>query len=330
MKIKYFPHQPHCFAFGGFDLQMINTLNAVIEKGVDASRLDIWSRDKDFQILHLWGVGPHNYLVIDLAKKAGKKIIATVLLPYHNTVRSKLAHCYRFFQVRQLIHYYKLIDKIVVVNNTQLNVLAKYYKVPISKIQIIPHLISNEYFRIPDFNFSKKYGISDYVLCTGNISSRKNQYNLALACASLNLNLVLIGNVLDGEILYGEKLETLVKNNKNILWIRELPNGSEELVSAYYNCRIYALPSKSETQPIIALEAVAMHKPLILMDREYAYQDYYKGAVLCNSPSVKDIEKALSKIFNKNKLVEENPIILDCRREFVAYRYIECYEELLK
>ena len=301
-----------------------------MEKGVDASKLDIWSKDKDFDIVHVWGVGPHNYLFIDLAKRSGKKIIATVLLPYHDTIRSKVGYYYRFFQVRQLIYHYKLIDKIVVVNNTQLNVLAKYYKVPISKIEIIPHLISNEYFGIPDFNFSKKYGISDYVLCTGNISSRKNQYNLALACTNLNLNLVLIGNVLDGEKLYGEKLEALVKNNKNILWIRELPDASQEIVSAYYNCKAYALPSKSETQPISALEAVAMRKPLILMDREYAHQIYYKGAILCNSPSVKDIEKALTKISDKSKVAEENPEILNCSQKNVANRYKDCYEKLLK
>ena len=135
MKVKYFPYQPHCFAFGGFDMQMINTLNVVNKAGIDASRLDIWSRDNDFEVIHLWGVGPHNYHVIDWAKKSGKKIVATVLLPYYDTIRLKLSYYKHLFSVanKQQLHYYSLIDKVVVVNNPQSDVLCKYYKVPTSK-----------------------------------------------------------------------------------------------------------------------------------------------------------------------------------------------------
>jgi glycosyltransferase involved in cell wall biosynthesis len=330
MKVKYYPWQPHCFAFGGFDIQMINTLDAVIKAGVDASKLDIWSRDNDFNIIHLWGVGPHNYQIIDWAKKSGKSVIATVLLPYYDTIRSKLGYMNRVFQVKQLIHYFKLIDKIVVVNHLQFNVLTKFYGISASRIEIIPHLIEDKYFEIPGFNFSKKYGIDNYVLCTGNISSRKNQYNLAVACINLNVNLVLIGNILDGELNYGKQLETLIDKHKNILWIRELPKASEELVAAYYNCSIFALPSKNETQPISALEAVAMRKSLVLIDRKYARQGFYKDAILCKSPAVKDIETALTIALNGNKIPEENIEILNCKEDKVGNSYKMCYQKLLE
>lgn len=328
MRVKYFPCQPHCFAFGGFDIQMINTLNAVKKAGVDASKLDIWSRDNDFEIIHLWGVGPHNFQIIDWSKKSGKAIIATVLMPYHDTLRSKLGYLSRLFNVRHLIHYFKLIDKIVVVNNLQRDVLNNFYAVPVSKIEIIPHLVEDKFFEIPDFNFSEKYGIENYILCTGNISSRKNQYNLALACINLNLKLVLIGSILDGEMGYGEKLETLAARHKNILWIKELPKASEELISAYYHCKIYALPSKSETQPIGALEAVAMRKPLVLLNRKYAYQGFYNGAFLCKSPSVGNIESALTQVLNNKSIPQENKEIINCREDKIGNAYKECYKKL--
>jgi glycosyltransferase involved in cell wall biosynthesis len=331
VKVKYFPCQPHCFAFGGFDLQMLNTLDAVIKAGVEASKLDIWSRDNDFDILHLWGVGPHNYHLIDWAKKAGKKIVATVLSPYYDTFKSKLGFYYRHFfpdYVGQLIHYYQIIDKIIVLNNLQLNVLNKYYRVPASKMEIIPNIIEDKYFDIPEFDFKKKYGINNYVLCTGNISSRKNQYNLALACINLKINLVLIGNILDGELAYGKQLETIIADHKNILWIRELPKASEELVAAYYNCSVYALPSKEETQPISAFEAAAMRKPLVLIDRMYAHQSFYQGAVLSKSPSVKNIETALKHAMTMNVLQEMNPELLNCKEKVVGNKYKMCYLNL--
>lgn len=330
MKVKYFPCQPHCFAFGGFEIQMLSTLDAVIRAGVEASKLDIWSRDRNFDIIHLWGVGPHNYQIIDWAKKSGKSVIATVLLPYHDTMRSKLGYLYRFIQVKKLIHYYNKIDKIVVLNHLQSQVLAHYYKAPSSRIEIIPNVIEDKYFDVPSLNFSEKYGIENYVLCTGNISSRKNQYNLALACINLNINLVLIGNILDGEHEYGENLEKVVSSNKNIKWIKELPKASNDLVAAYYSCLIYALPSKNETQPISALEAVAMRKPLVLLNRNYAHQSFYNGAILCNSPSVKDIEFALKKSINDKTSHVENLEILNCKEEIVGEKYKACYNSLSK
>jgi glycosyltransferase involved in cell wall biosynthesis len=331
MKVKYYPSQPHCFAFGGFDMQMLNALNSVIKTGVNASKLDIWERDQNFDIIHLWGIGSHNYQIIDWSKKCQKFVVATVLLPYYGTAKEKIFYFLRALFSRAFkehLNYYNKVDRIVVVNDIQSKVLHKYYKVPLSKIDIIPNIVENKYFELPKMSFSQKYNIENYVLSTGNISSRKNQYNLAKACVNLNLNLVLIGNILDGELAYGKKLENLVAANKNILWIKELPKASDDLVAAYNDCLIFALPSLDETQPISALEATAIGKPLVLLNRSYALQNYYKDAVLCDSPSVNDIEKALQKSIddtNSEKIL--NDIILNCKEEKVGEKYQQFYFE---
>ncbi|MDC0117762.1 glycosyltransferase family 4 protein, partial [Flavobacteriaceae bacterium] len=327
MKIKYFPYQPHCFAFGGFDMQMLNAFDAVKETGIDASKIDTWSRDNDFDIIHLWGIGPTNYNIIDWTIKSKKKIIATVLIPYYDTLRLKLSYLKNInstFQ-KQLISYYGKIDKIVVVNDLQSNALNKYYKVPTSKIEIIPNIIEDNYFVVPVFNFAETYKVKDYILCTGNISSRKNQLNLAYACANLKLDLVLIGNILDGEKTYAQKLEELTQKNTSIKWIKELPKGSEELASAYFYCKIFALPSKDETQPISALEAAAMEKQLILNDRAYAKQEYYQGAVLARTTSVGDIETALKIALKRKPITHKNQKLFECKKEAVGESYKKVY-----
>lgn len=317
MKVKYYPYQPHCFAFGGFDMQMLNALDSVTKMGIDVSKLDVWSRDNDFDIIHLWGIGPSNYHIIDWAKKAGKKVVATVLLPYYDTIRLKLSHYKHFLSTsnKQNLHYYSLIDKIVVVNELQSAVLEKYYRVNSVKIEVIPNIVEAKYFVKPNIDFSEKYGIDNYVLCTGNICSRKNQYNLILACINLNLNLVLIGKIHEGEDSYAEKLNLLIEYNTNIKWIKELPKASEDLVAAYNNCSVFALPSKDETQPISALEAVAIQKPLVLMDKKYAHQSFYTGAVLCKSESVFHIEEALKNALKLEGRVRFNDDLLSCKQE---------------
>jgi glycosyltransferase involved in cell wall biosynthesis len=330
MKVKYYPYQPHCFAFGGFDMQMLNALDAVNKNGMYVSKLDVWSRDNDFDIIHLWGIGPSNYHIIDWARKAGKKVVATVLLPYFDTIRLKLSYYKHFLSTanKQNLHYYSLIDKIVVVNELQASVLIKYYKVDSVKIEVIPNIVEEKYFIKPNIDFSEKYGIENYVLCTGNICSRKNQYNLALACVNLSLNLVLIGKIHEGEDSYAEKLERLLKYNTNIKWIKELPKASEDLVAAYNNCTVFALPSKDETQPISALEAVAMQKPLVLMDKKYAYQSFYAGAVLCKSESAFHIEEALKNALKLEGRVIFNDDLPRCKHEIVGLKYKNIYQEL--
>ncbi len=330
MRVKYFPCQPHCFAFGGFDMQMLNAMDAVIEEGVEASKLDIWSRDSNFEILHLWGIGPHNFNIIEWAKKSKKKVIATVLLPYYDTLRLRLSYLKHYCTKshKQLKYYYSLLDRVVVVNDLQKIVLNRYFDVPVARIEIIPNIIAEGFFNTPKVNFLEKYGISDFILSTGNICRRKNQYNLAIACNNLKLNLMLIGSVLDGETIYAKNLEQVVQENSNIRWIKELPQASDDLVSAYYYCSIFALPSLAETQPISALEASAMRKPLILLDRKYAYQSYYKGATLCKSPSVKDIEQAILKCIGINNHFPINSEILKCKKENIGKMYKRCYTEL--
>ncbi len=330
MKIKIYPNQPHCFAFGGFDMQMLNALESVNNLGINASKLDVWSRDNDFDIIHLWGIGTHNYHIINWAKKSEKKIVATVLIPYFDTIRLKLSYIrhYNSFWQKQLIYNYGLIDKVIVVNELQSVSLSKYYKVHPSKIEIIPNIIENKYFEIPTFNFSKKYNIDDYILCTGNICSRKNQLNLAKACINLSKKLVLVGGVLDGEELYAKELANLISNNSNIKWIKELAKGSEELAAAYYNCSLFALPSKNETQPISALEAAAMSKPLVLCNKAYARQDYYKGAFLAKSTNVKDIENALMAALKIQTAIKKNQKLFDCTTEAVGKSYKKVYSVL--
>jgi glycosyltransferase involved in cell wall biosynthesis len=331
MIIKFYPYQPHCFAFGGFDLQMLNTLDAIKSFSVNANKLDVWSRDNNFNIIHLWGISFHNYKIIDWSNKAGKKIVATVLLPDFDTLRQKISYLVNYYTFWKLqIKYFNKVDKFVVVNDLQLSILVKYYKVNKDKIYIIPNIVEDQYFKKPSFNFANKYNTSDYILCVGNICKRKNQFNLAKACINLNINLVLIGNLIEGDEFYEKKLLTLIKDNNKVIWIRELPKASEELVSAYKDCKAFALISHEETQPISALEATVIGKPIILANKAYAKQEYFKNAFLVNPNSIEDIIDAISAVYkNPNKYVVDKSKINDFKSDIIGLKYKFLYTDLI-
>jgi glycosyltransferase involved in cell wall biosynthesis len=306
-------------------MQMLNTLDCVREKGLDATKLDYWSRDNDFDILHLWGVSQHNFHIINWAKKSNKYIVATVLLPYFDTFRSKLSYWKHSLTSlhEQTLYYYNLIDKFVVLNDVQSKILENFYNIPSHKISIIPNIVEENYFELPKFNFSDKYNFSDFILCTGNISRRKNQYNLAIACVNAKFNLLLIGNILQGEEEYAIKLNHLISNNSNILWIKELPKGSDDLVSAYYSAMAFALPSLEETQPISLLEATAAQKPILTLNRAYSKQKFYINAVRADSSDFLSIERNLLNLINSKNI---NPHIEECHSYNVASAYLNVYK----
>ena len=118
MKIKFFPFQPHCFAFGGFELQMLSAFEAIQKKGIMVEKMDIWSRDNDFDILHCWGAEISNYYNFYWAKKTTKKIVVTSLSSYYETNIERLRFLVSvlFYRQRFVKEMYTMADKIVVVN----------------------------------------------------------------------------------------------------------------------------------------------------------------------------------------------------------------------
>ncbi|WP_162426910.1 glycosyltransferase family 4 protein [Pontibacter pudoricolor] len=334
MKIKFLPYQPHCFAFGGFEVQMLSTLQALRESGIDATTLDVWERDSSFDVLHCWGLGVANYENVFWGKKAGKKVVLTALLPYYETILEKAKHYLSLgvYKARLFKEMLQVIDKVVVVNELQADVCIRHFGVPASKLEVIPNVVQHLYFKTAGHTgslFTQHYQVSDFILTSGNVCSRKNQLNLALAAVKAGVNLVIIGKIMEGEEKYGETLEKVVQENANITWIKGLAPGSEVLVDAYAACSAFALPSYIEQQPISLLEAAIMRKPLLISDKAFARQKYYKNALLVNPGSIDAIAKGLHQVLNgSSKYLVPSQLLQEVKPQHVAQAYAAVYNSL--
>ena len=170
------------------------------------------------------------------------------------------------------------------------------------------------------------FGLKNYVLCTGNVCKRKNQLNLAKATINRGYPLLIIGDVLQGEEQYAEDLDRVIKNQDNARWIRGVAPGSPTLVAAYANCVAFALPSLMEQQPISALEAAAAGKPLLLADKAYAHQKYYRNACLVDPMSEVSIRNGLDRIMKSPaNYSPEKTFLNECTREKVGMAYQSIY-----
>ncbi|HMJ69152.1 MAG TPA: glycosyltransferase family 4 protein [Cyclobacteriaceae bacterium] len=333
MKVRFLPLQPHCFAFGGFEIQMLSTLDAVKAAGTNAEKLDVWSRSKDFDVLHVWGLDQSQYNTIYWAKREGKKVVVTALLPYMESVYQKLRHVL-FSEIGNEKYMRKIcsmIDALVLVNDLQKKVAIKYFGSKPASTFEIPNVVSEEFFK-----HDKKYsdtgpgGLTEYVLVTGNVCRRKNQLSVARACAQSKTPLLVIGPVLAGEQEYGSELRKVVEQSSNIKWIEGLEAGSPEMVRAVAECALMVLPSYTEQQPISLLEAAVCGKPLVIADREYAHQKYYENSCKVDPDSIESIQQGISKVISdRNRFTAPASAVEACRASSVGREYVRIYGSLL-
>ena len=332
MQIKFLPYQPHCFAFGGFEIQILNNLEALSSIRMNVSKMDYWDRSAEFDIMHCWGLGFPHYENIEWGKRAGKKIVASILLYDYDTLAKRIKFkisSYLSVQ-RYLVEMLSKVDAVSVVNELQAETCHRLYGVPKSKIWVIPNVVDEKYFMSRDVVKASAISLSDYVLILGNVCSRKNQYLLAKACIKGDRKLLIIGKVMDGEAAYGEKLDLLVKENENITWIKGLKENSDELLNYYSGAAMIALPSFVEQQPLSLLEGAIVGKPLLIADRKYAKQKLYSNACLVDPSSIASILDGIEKIYADPVLYCETAQQMEiCRAANVAQQYKKLYESLM-
>lgn len=329
MIVKYLPLQPHCFAFGGFEIQMLSTLNAACNAGVNASKLDVWNKHEKFDILHVWGLDMAQYNTVYWAKKSGMKIVVTGLLPYIESPYEKFRNAI-FSVLRNEFYMHKisaLSDAVVLVNDIQQDIAVRYFNTDRKKAYHVPNVVGKDFFRQSVSNFSSKHGIRDFVLTVGNVCKRKNQLNLAAACIKTNTPLVIIGPVLPGESHLGKELKSLISSVKNIVWIEGVEPNSQDLIDAFKECKLFALPSYVEQQPISALEAAACGKPLLLAARAYARQKYYQNCFEVNPDSVDSVASGITAITaNIGQYISPKHYVEECTEVNVGNAYKHIYE----
>jgi len=329
--VRVVPFQPHCFAFGGFEVQMITAMETARAAGTDIAPLDPWRREADFDVLHLWGLAVDHIITIQLARAAHKKIVLTALLPYPSLL-SRLRHLASLAvgPARLRNSVLKAIDCVTVLNQAQAQYLSNTLGFPAEKISIVPNAVDDIFFETAG-EAENSFGIENYVLCTGNICHRKNQLALVEACKKLGVPLLLVGKTLVGEEDYGRAVAEAMERHGNSRWIQWLPPGSSDLAAAYRHAAIFALPSFDETQPISALEAAAGRKSLVLADRPYAKQEFYENALLTDPHSADSIAKALSKALDRPGAYCPPAATLEkCRRQKVGAAYRAIYDTLIQ
>jgi glycosyltransferase involved in cell wall biosynthesis len=289
MIVEFFPHQPHCYAFGGFEIQMLDAARALTDSGVDIIYSDLWEKLRKAEIVHHWGTGYAHYDNMCWAKKSGQKIVQTTLTSYYETQKESV----RGFIGRLISEgriskkCYDMADAVVVVNAGQADALNRIYGIRFRKIHVIPNIVPEQFYQAVLLR-------KGYWVCSGNICQRKNQVRIARAAILAQVKLVIIGKKIEGETAYTDELIEIVKNSRGLIrLIPGMPRESDDYIRILSESDGLILASYQEQQPIIALEMLVMRKKIILSNRQYAKEFPFIDAVLVNHACEKSIAEGI-------------------------------------
>lgn len=297
--------------FGGLEIQMLRTKDALVKRGVDAKLFDLSAdRIEDFDLIHNFGSDAIDMLPLAyLARRRGVPLVVSpVYWPFHE-LRLRGAPSTREW-IRGLFmseaQQLGKIFRIDVLNPTgalcrrasmclpnsesEARILRGEFGISADKIRVVPNAADERFRKADPRLFRQRFGVENFVLFVGRIEPRKNVLRLVRACKRNAMQLAVIGRP-DFESSYVRKCRE--EGGKFTHFVGEIHHEDPMLASAMAAADIFALPSWAETPGIAALEAALTGTRVVITNRGSTH-DYFGSLVeYCDPRKVSSIAAAL-------------------------------------
>lgn len=276
MKVLFVSYPHVGLGSGGMYRQIVNTKAALEEIGVHVIVHDFMRNDlRDVDSCHVFGSNSSSSQVVSYCKNQGIPIvISTVFNKFSSS--SLQVHLESFLYKRipgflgelKAVHRMLLqANKIVVLGEMERVLLEKYFTDISQKIVEIPNGIDRR--MVTDKPIEKTGAL---VLNVAAVNERKNQLSLIYAAENQPWSLALVGP-LHGEQAYINKCREAAENMPNVKIYGEFPYGSADLKKLYSEAKVFCLPSTTEVQPLVLLEA-AGHNCNLVVSKSFPLQSF--------------------------------------------------------
>ncbi|GMN99846.1 glycosyltransferase [Parageobacillus thermoglucosidasius] len=339
MKVAFFQfYPPTLWNLGGGETMLLKT-KEYLEKGYDINieLFDIWSRKKDYDIMHIFGSSYHHYEFAKIAKELGMKIVLSSIA---YSPKPKI-YWQAWKQIDKLIpidttytlrkKLYNLADVIIANSEVEKVQQSEYFDTPLSKFEVI-HLGGDIRFsKASKTEFENKYGISNYILCVARINPRKNQIRLIEALKGTGIPLVFIGPPDHKYPKYIEEFINKVKETDNVLWIEHIDHNSTLLASAYKGARVHVNVARGEFPGLCSIEAGLAGINVVAVKDPTVYEYLKDYVIYCDPDDIISIKESVMNAYNSNKSMElQRHLIQNHTWQVVAEKTYRVYKNILK
>ncbi|MDB6026133.1 MAG: glycosyl transferase group 1 [Verrucomicrobiales bacterium] len=300
---------------GGLQVQAFATHKALSGLGGVNAELFNWSDDKPaHDLYHFIGFPPYLTRITELVRQAERPYILTMLFgstrQWTQLWPGKIKQFGKSQILRQRSRYEAVMNASAIVTITEADADAArfIYGIDEKRIHIVPNGIDETFFNPSPALWREKFGPDPFILCVGAIQPRKNQLLLTEICNHLQLPVVLLGPVLPGEKAYAHKVMDAIKVNEHFggRWIQNLKNEDALFVSAHAACKMFALLSVDETQPLSVMQAMAARKPILLLKAPYTTDLLFIDLPAAPSANRSVVSESLKRGWNGGKQTSLN------------------------
>jgi glycosyltransferase involved in cell wall biosynthesis len=264
---------------GGLQVQMRETQAKLRELGIDVKLIDT-TRDNlaDFDIIHIFAVVHGNVKLVEQARAKGCKVVVSGLLnpalvieePWRvATVRMLGSIIARVSQYKVTTDFWSVhkaltgADHIIALSNWERGAASRVFGADPARVSVIANGVSGHFFAADTTAFYAAYEIEGpFVFCPGQISEWKNQISLVKAMANTDITVVLAGPVHENNRSILD--DCLAVPNAKVVYLGNLDRMSPVFSGAFAAASAVVLPSKAESGPLVALEALAAGTPAVI------------------------------------------------------------------
>lgn len=344
MKVIYFTPRPFSLAFGGTEVQLLETRSALEALGLTVEFIDYMDRDQitDSTVVHLFG---SDYVFAQIAKLlSGRQIPYVVSSIFYPTGLSRLLYSVSAFLPYSASALRKSVlreaNKVLPNSQSESALLERLFGLPTSAMKVIPNAVRQDFLGQDPDGFRRKYlpGLpkeEQFVLSVGRIEKRKNSLSLLRAAARLKVPLVFIGTpvALPGEGNYVARFqEELERYPGYIKHIPFLPNGSNDLADAYAAAHAHALVSWMETPGLANLEAGLNGANLVVGKSPPVWEYLSNHAIFVDQDNPNQIGNAIERAISQSRDIHNQSTYIKENYSWnkVARLLMDIYREVLK
>ncbi len=269
MNVLFHVGYPLAWAPGGHAMQIRATQKALEQAGVSVA----WLHPEEgilppADLIHYWGLPP-SLQHLQLARRQGVRVVCSAMVAlaanrspaaqagaalFRRMLSCTLGARYRRFVPQSL---YAECDHVVLLSSVERDYLTKVWGVPPEKTSIIPNGVDEAFW-----DETVEPDLFDGLLYAGFICDVKNSVELAMSAKTAQVPIRFVGGVrVEGDD-YVQQFRSLV-DGKMVQWVEQVVTPRE--MAAYFKgAKGIVLASKYEGYPLVALEAFACGKPLLL------------------------------------------------------------------